>query len=175
MRTLSLVALTCLSACDDAEPGGPAALVGSDAVVEDADMGTRQVDAAREDPDPPTPNNQDRWVAIIDVTEGVGIAGYFGTDVDAVTYSCPSGSGVGTAVDDDQRLPPGDRYPAAGAIGAPDGPCDPIEACAAPLGGGGSLLVRVASGDLAGCTVTVHEVAPSVTQEPWGTPLVDWS
>ena len=58
------------------------------------------------------------------------------------------------------------------AIGAPDGLCDPIEACAAPLGGGGSLLVRVASGDLAGCTVTVHEVADRATErfEVWTCP-----
>ncbi|MEZ4471540.1 MAG: hypothetical protein R3F60_12210 [bacterium] len=174
MRRSLLALLACLPACDDADPAGPASLLGGDGGVLPADAAAGGgADQARPAPDAATPAGADRWIGIVDVTEGVGIAGYFGTDVDAVSFQCPDGrGGVGVGIDDDQRLPPGDRYPAEGAIGPADGPCDPIETCAAPLGAAGSLLVRVASGSLAGCTVTVHEVAdrPAERFEVWTCP-----
>lgn len=99
----------------------------------------------------PPPAGEARWVAIIDATQGLAIGRAFGTDVDAVAFECPdgrSGFAAGLAEEDAD---------ATQALGAPDGPCEAVEACAVSLGANGTLLVRLDSGDLAGCTVTVHE------------------
>lgn len=114
-----------------------------------ADRGT--IDAAR-------PDGESRFIVLNDTTMGLGVGLYFGSDLDAVTFECSNGrQGAGIAVSG-TRQGNALELPVQGAIGVADGPCDPLEECAATTGAGGWLAVELI-GLSSGCTVTVHEVA----------------
>jgi hypothetical protein len=138
LRALVIAAL--VTACD-----GPAA--------EDAGAATSP-DAVRADAAPPAPDAAagPTWILVHDVTTGIAIGANAGADVDAVEWRCPDGrSGFGTRAEGHDG--------ADNAKGAPDGPCDPPSACAVSLGLGGHVALAAETPALAGCRITVYEVA----------------
>ncbi len=129
---------------DDAGPAGS------------ADAGpAASADATPDAAAPPGPV----WIVVDDVTTGLLVGPYAGSDVDAVDWACPAGgAGHGTAVNDRREGAPA-ATPAERALGPADGPCDPPAACAASLGAGGWVALAADVASLSGCEVTVHELA----------------
>jgi hypothetical protein len=165
MRRFSFALLVCLfaSACVDPGPDHPAARgqLGtpddeSDAAT-DAETDAGPAEDAGMQPEPG--DGMAQFIVLNDTTTGVGVGATFGSDLDAATWTCPDGrSGAGVAVTGLQRGS-AVEFPLEGAVGAPDGPCEPLSECAAHSGPGGWLAVEVRSGDLSGCTVALHELA----------------
>ena len=158
---LALPALVFFTACEAEDASGPtAAQAATDAA------GPPEDDARVEAPDDglaadatPGGGGPGQWLALIDTTEGVGVGATFGADIDAVGFDCGGRTGFAVEANGEGRAGTAANAPTGPALGAPDGPCEPSTTCAVSIGGGGSLLVRLDVADLAGCTVSVHELA----------------
>jgi hypothetical protein len=167
IRPLAIAAGVAAAGCGDVVEATDAGPPGDDA----APPGT---DAARPAPDaaPPAPDAATGpvWIVVDDVTTGLLIGPYAGSDVDGVDWTCAGASGHGGEVAERRA---GEAAGAAErALGAADGPCDPPDMCAASLGAGGWIALAADVPSLSGCEVTVHEVAdaPGEAFEVWVCP-----
>lgn len=148
MRT-TLLLCCALAGCEAADDAGPRASAATDAVAL----------ADGESPDAGPPLGGATWVVVSDVFEGLALGEFVGVEVDAVTFDCPDGRAGAAVAADGRRTDAASAFPVEPALGEPDGPCDPVTDCAAPLGVHGWLSFRLDLAAPAGCTITVHEQA----------------
>lgn len=156
-----LVALAGCIAEEPNHPGGGMLSQRADAAPDDDGGATDAApDLAAPDPEP-QPEGASEWIMVNDLSMGLGVGLYFGTDIDAVTYDCPGDrSGAGVAVSG-VRQGNALEVPIEGAIGAPDCPADPADpgVCSTTTGPGGWIAIEMRAGSLSGCTIRAIEVA----------------
>ncbi|MFN3201504.1 MAG: hypothetical protein ACE366_24085 [Bradymonadia bacterium] len=105
------------------------------------------------------------WIVIVDRTEGLGVGPSFGSDIDAVIWSCPdgtSGNAVAAVAEQNGEAEGTSTDP---ALGAPDGPCVPSTDCAAVTGALGWLALDPGVEDLTGCDVEVYEIQDGAMEQ----------
>lgn len=169
--TLCLAAALALGACTEEEerpgrgsgqqtPDDDAGPSTDDAALPGADADAPRLDAA-------PPGGANSYIRIQDnAPEGMlQFGNTSGADIDAVRWSCvgadPTWASPSFGPVIEGRLGGGSDLPIDRIYGPADGPCEPVNDCAANLGIGGDVYVPTGRAGMAGCVIDVFEIADS--------------